>query len=503
VTTPSFELTNISQRFADVQVLHSVSLSLQAGKICALVGENGAGKSTLVNIACGLVRPTEGGVWVQAREVTGWTAAEAVRNGVGVVHQHWVLVDTLTVAENVVLGREPRRGPFGIFFDRARAERNVAALAKKYGFTVDSQAIVAELSVGERQRVELLRVLDTGAKVLLFDEPTAVLSPLEIESLLSLLRSLAASGAAILLISHKLAEVFAVADDIVVLRRGKVVLHAGTSTLTPDQVAQAMVGGELDVISRTTDISYDKLAPPALMLREAVTDKIRGITLSILPGEILGIAGVEGNGQAELFSAIAGLERLRSGVVMLGDKDVSAWSVADRRRAGLGFVPEDRQGAGLCGELSIAENLALGVTAALSGEAIERTQSQERLARDAIEKFDIRPPNPSQIVHTLSGGNAQKVLIARELGRPDMSVLLLAQPTRGVDLGAAITIRQQILSSKSRAVATLLVSSSLDELRELSDRIVVMRDGALVAEFAAQEATDEALGPWMVGAKQP
>lgn len=498
----TFELTDISRSFAERKVLDSVSLRLHAGKICALVGENGAGKSTLVNVACGLVTPSSGTIRVRSKDVTGWSAGEAVAQGVGVVHQHWVLVETMTVSENVVLGREPRTGPLGLFYDRAEADRRVKALAEKYGFSVNPQAKVADLSVGERQRVELLRVLDTGANVLLFDEPTAVLSPMEVQSLLKLLRSLADAGAAVLLISHKLDEVFAIADDIVVLRRGKVVLHQPCSELKPDEVANAMVGGELASVSAQPQVGLDRSKAAAITVEKLVCKAVKSLSFSIQPGEILGIAGVEGNGQADLLAALAGVENIHSGTVKIGDTVVSTdTSVAQRRLAGLGFVPEDREGAGLCAALSIAENLALGTIEMLGGEALLKQAPLEKYAAQVIEKFDIRPPNPRELVHNLSGGNAQKVLVARELQRPNLVALLLAQPTRGVDIGAALTIHHRVLEAKNNGLAILLVSSSLDELRTLSDRIAVMRDGQFVAEFAVKDASDEKLGPWMVGAE--
>ncbi len=498
MTAELFELSHISRSFSAQSVLNDVSLTLRAGKICALVGENGAGKSTVVNVACGLVSADRGTISVRGKDVTGWSPREAVEQGVGVVHQHWVLVDTMTVSENVVLGREPRTGPLGMFFDRKAAEKRVSALAEKYKFTVNPQAKIEDLSVGERQRVELLRVLDAGANVLLFDEPTAVLSPMEIQSLLKLLRGLADEGAAVLLISHKLEEVFSVADDIVVLRRGRVELARPRSELTPEEVAHAMVGGELPTASHTRN---EGLGAQSLRVDKLCCPGVVDISFAIRAGEILGIAGVEGNGQAALFAALAGLVRVESGEIKLRDRVLTSLTVAQRREAGLGFVPEDRGGAGLCGALSITENLALGNTELLAGEGILNDAELQLHAQKMIERFDIRPPNPKQSVQTLSGGNAQKVLVARELQRANLTVLLLAQPTRGVDLGAAATIRQRVLEAKTAGLATLLVSSSLDELRELSDRVVVMRDGHFVAEFAAVDATDEKLGPLMVGAE--
>jgi ABC-type uncharacterized transport system ATPase subunit len=492
----TLELTGVHKAYGDCVVLAGASLSLASGRIRALVGENGAGKSTLVKIACGMLSPDAGALSFDRADVTGWSARDATARGVGVVHQHFTLVDTMTVAENVVLGREPRTGPLGLFVDRARARERVRALGEKYGLTVDPDRRAGELSVGERQRVELLRVLDGGAKCVLLDEPTAVLSPGEIQALLEVLRALARGGTAVLFISHKLDEVFAVADDVTVLRRGRVELDAPREGLSQDAVARAVVGGEV--------IALRAERPPVerevLLRAEGLAcEGVRGVSLEVHRGEVLGIAGVEGNGQRALLEALAGTVKLSAGRVAIEGRDVTRERALDRRRAGLGFVPEDRESNGLCRTLSIAENLALGDPTYAEGEGALPTSALRENARSVIARYDVRPADPDALVASLSGGNAQKVLVARELERP-LRALLLAQPTRGVDLGAATAIRQHVLDARAKGLAVLLVSSELDELRALSDRVAVMYRGEIVTEMPAEQATDEALGPWMIGA---
>ncbi|MBL8679640.1 MAG: ABC transporter ATP-binding protein [Myxococcales bacterium] len=491
-------LDRVHKRYGEAKVLDDVTLALVPGRIRALVGENGAGKSTLVKVACGLIAPDQGEVRYDRTTVTGWSASEATQRGVGVVHQHFTLVDTLSVADNVVLGREPRRGPLGLFVDRAAARARVAKLGKEFGLEIDPDRAAGDLAVGERQRVELLRVLDGGARCVLLDEPTAVLSPQEIRSLLDVLRSLARDGAALMFISHKLEEVFAIADDITVLRRGRIVLDAPTKELDRDAVARAVVGGDVPTVSATRTSERDETV--ALALTDVVCEGLRSVSLELRRGEVLGIAGVEGNGQRALFEAIAGTRPVASGRIALAGSDATRRSTLERRRAGLGYVPEDREQTGLCAALSIAENLALGATDVAEGDAVLSDEALRAKALAVIERYDVRPQDPAALVLTLSGGNAQKILVARELER-SLSVLLLAQPTRGVDLGAAAAIRRRVLEARDKGLAVLLVSSELDELRTLSDRVAVMFNGRIVATMPVERATDEALGPLMIGAE--
>jgi ABC-type uncharacterized transport system ATPase subunit len=490
------ELSGIEKRYGGRAALAGVSLALTPGRVRALVGENGAGKSTLVKIACGMTAADAGRIAIDGEPITGWSAARSVRAGVGVVHQHFTLVDTMTVAENVVLGREPRTGPLGLWLDRAAARSRVRACSERYGLRVDPDRVAGELTVGERQRVELLRVLDGGAQCVLLDEPTAVLSPGEVEGLLEIVRALARGGASVLFISHKLEEVFSVADDVTVLRRGQVALDAPREGLSRESVARAVVGGELAPLEVRAVTAKDARA---LTVDGLACDGVRGVSLSVRPGEILGIAGVEGNGQRPLLEAIAGLAPARSGTITLGERTITDAAPRTRRELGLGYVPEDRGRDGLCADLSIAENLALGDPALARGEALVSHRALRDRARDVIARYDVRPADPDALVRSLSGGNAQKILVARELERP-LTVLLLAQPTRGVDLGAASAIRQHLLDARARGLAVLLVSSELDELRALCDRVAVIHRGQLVAEMPVSDARDEVLGPLMIGA---
>jgi simple sugar transport system ATP-binding protein len=415
---------------------------------------------------------------------------------VGVVHQHFMLVETMTVAENVALGQEPRRGPFGLLFDRRRARDEVRALGERYGLRVDPDARVEALAVGERQRVELLKVLYRGARYVLLDEPTAVLSPGEIHGLLEVIRGLAAGGAGVVFVSHKLDEVLAVAHEVTVLRRGRVVLAKPRGETDAAELARAVMGGEVpEEPPRRARLEGGRAG---LSLERVRAPGLREVSLTVAAGEVVGVAGVEGNGQRALAHAIAGLLELEGGRVCIGGEDAAGWSIAARRARGLGYVPEDREGTGLLGALSIAENLALGNAEVATGRGWLALGALREQARAVISRYGVRPADPDAPVASLSGGNAQKVLIARELGR-SLRALVVAQPTRGVDLGAAVEVRAAIRRARDEGVAVLLVTSDLDELRALADRVVVMRAGALVGEMSVDEATDARLGPLMVG----
>ncbi len=495
---PTLRALGLSKAYGDCVVLDGVSLTLTPGRVHALVGENGAGKSTLIRCLCGLVAADAGSVLVDDSELPSGDVRAALGAGIGVVHQHFMLAEALTVAENVVLGAEPRRGPFGWLIDRAAMDARVRSLAEARGMPVDPSATVASLGVGERQRVEILKVLHRGATVVLLDEPTAVLSPAEVSGLLGAIRAMAAQGAAVLLVTHKLDEVFAVADEITVLRRGKVALTAEAAATSREAVVAAVVGDAQHTASGKTGALKEGTAGEALAMREVRGGGAGPFTLALRAGEVLGVAGVEGNGQRALLEMLAGLRPCEAGTIALGGEDVTRETVAGRRARGVGFVPEDREGHGLFGELTVAENLALGeVAAATLGGRYDGAAARE-VAREAIARFDVRPTDPDAALSSLSGGNQQKVLMAREL-RTATRLLLVAQPTRGVDLRAAEVIREALRGLRAKGVAVVLVSSELDELRALSDRVMVLRQGEVVGEVAASEATDATLGAWMVG----
>ena len=505
----AIRMAAIDKSFGAIQANRGASLEVQAGEIHALVGENGAGKSTLMRILGGLMKPDAGRVEVNGRDVTGWSTNDAIAAGIGIVHQHFMLVPTLTVAENLVLGCEPKTR--GMALDYRRAADDVRTLSNETGLVIAPERLVSDLSVGEAQRVEILKVLFRGAKILVLDEPTAVLSPPEVRELWSVLRGLRDKGATVVLITHRLDEVVELSDTITVMRAGQTVERIKTSETTPSEIARAMVGRD---VSLSAGKRVQPLARPegpqrdqgleARNIHVASPRGIRvvdGVSFSIKPGEILGIAGVEGNGQTELIEALAGLRPVFSGDILIDGVDVTRRPVAARHDAGLSHIPEDRHRRGLILEYSVADNLILGVQKHFSHRGV---LDQDRVMQNALEDvsaFDIRPPNPLLAARALSGGNQQKVVIAREMGR-NFSVLLASQPTRGVDVGAIEFIHSQLLEARAKGKAILLVSAELNEVLALSDRIAVMYRGKFAVVMPVSEASEEALGEYMIGAKK-
>jgi simple sugar transport system ATP-binding protein len=510
---PAVRMTGIEKAFGAVRANRGASLEVAPREIHALVGENGAGKSTLMHILSGMFAPDAGAVTVEGRDVTGWSTADAIAAGVGMVHQHFMLVARLTVAENIVLGRELRRG---LALDQGAAERAVAELSARSGLRVSAGAKVSELSVGEAQRVEILKALYRGARILILDEPTAVLSPPEVDELWAVLRRLRDEGGTIILITHKLDEVMAISDAVTVMRRGETVARARTRQTSQSEIARLMVGRD---VALTADAAPRRAgaapAPvladtpggsaPALEVRELTipTDRgareaVRDVSFAIAPGEIFGIAGVEGNGQTELVEAVAGLRATSRGRVFVAGRDVTALSVRERGDAGLSHIPEDRHLRGLVLDYTVADNLILGQQHHFAGRAsLDRTRVGAN-AREHIGAFDVRPTDPSLPARALSGGNQQKVVIAREMGR-DFAVLLAAQPTRGVDVGAIEFIHDRLRRARDAGKAVLLVSADLAEVLALSDRIGVMYEGRMVALLPRAAATREVLGCHMTG----
>jgi simple sugar transport system ATP-binding protein len=501
-------LTDIHKSFGPVRANRGASLDVAAGEIHALVGENGAGKSTLMRILSGMFQPDSGRIEVQDRDVTGWRTADAIASGVGMVHQHFMLVPTLTVTENVTLGAEITRGGR---LDRAKAEQEVRALVERTGLVVPTTSRVSELTVGEAQRVEILKALYRGARVLILDEPTAVLSPPEVNELWRVLRRLRDEGGTIVLITHKLDEVIAISDTITVMRQGETVGRLKTAQTSPGEIARMMVGREV-VLPGSQRAGSDKQAAgsgsfPGLEVRDLVvasarrTTAVDGISFTVAAGEILGIAGVEGNGQTELIEAIAGLRAVRGGTILIAGQDVTRKSVRERGGAGLSHIPEDRHERGLVLEYSVAENLILGQQHAFTRHGTLDSTRIASHARDLIATYDVRPNDPSLPARALSGGNQQKIVIAREMGGArDFRVLLAAQPTRGVDVGAIEFIHSQLRAARAAGKAVLLVSADLTEVLALSDRIAVMYGGKVVAVVPGSSASAEQLGPYMTGA---
>ncbi len=511
ITPPAVRMSGIVKRFGAIAANRGADLEVSRGGIHAIVGENGAGKSTLMHVLTGLYEPDAGTVVVEGRDVTGWSTRQAIAAGVGMVHQHFMLVPTLTVAENVVLGREPRRYAA---IDMALAQEEVIALGEQFGLVVDPRRRISELSVGEAQRVEILKTLIRGARILVLDEPTAVLSPPEVGELWRVLRRLRDGGATTILITHKLDEVMDISERITVMRGGETTARLTTAETTPAEIARAMVGRDVVLAHRREagsgkreagETGAAKGAGHALEVQNLVVGSSRnrravdGVTFAIAPGEILGVAGVEGNGQTELIEALAGLREVSSGTVLLGNRDITRAPVRERTDAGLAHIPEDRQRRGLVLDFPVADNLVLGLQHRYTRAAqIDRAAVADQALRQ-VKTFDIRPPDANRPARALSGGNQQKIVIAREMGR-DYSVLLAAQPTRGVDVGAIEFIHGQLQAASGEGKAILLVSAELAEVLALADRIAVMYRGAFVAILPRAEATLERLGALMTGA---
>ncbi len=491
----------LSRRYGATVALDAATFSVRAGTVHALVGENGAGKSTLMKIVAGVIRG-EGVLAIAGEPVplARWDRAAARARGIGIVQQHGASAGTLTVVENAVLGVEPRRAGLLALDDAAAA---IAALGAKLGMPVEPHARVEDLSLGAAQRAEIVAALYHGAKLLVLDEPTAVLAPVEVAGLLARLRELAASGTTIVIVTHKLDEVREVADDVTVLRAGKTVAtfaagqaaassyRAPAAPLDIAAIAHAMVGSDLPTATPVAAPAED--ARPALVVAKLAAGELRGVDLAVRAGEIVGIAGVDGNGQRELALAIAGLLPA-TGSVAIGGRDVSRASPAARLAVGLAHVPEDRLRGGLVLDASIADNLSLG-RADIAGRFRVDRAAVARHARAQIEVLDIRPADPAAIVRGLSGGNQQKVVIGRELSRPDLAAVLAAQPTRGVDLGAVARIHDRLRAAASAGAGVLVISADLDELLALCHRVLVLLRGRIVGEGRDRAA----LGALMTG----
>jgi simple sugar transport system ATP-binding protein len=465
------------------------------------VGENGAGKSTLMKILYGMQRPDEGSISVNGQQVAFHSPSDAIDAGVGMVHQHFMLADNLTVLENVVLGSEPTRG--GVI-DFGEARRRIKTISDTYGLGVQPDELLENLGVGERQRVEILKVLYRGAQILILDEPTAVLVPQEVDELFDNLRELKQEGLTVLFISHKLDEVLQVADEITVIRRGSTVATVDPKDVTARQLAELMVGSELptpetreSTVTDTEVLAVDGMsvqAPDGRLLLEDVSFRIRA-------GEVLGIAGVEGNGQAELVEAIMGMRPLVAGSVRLGEHDVTTWSTRRRREGGMAYIPEDRHRHGLLLEAPVWENRVLGhQTQApnVKGPWIDRGNARDDTTR-IVDEYDVRTPGIDVLASSLSGGNQQKLIVGREMsGEP--KVLIAAHPTRGVDVGAQAAIWDHMRAARRRGLAVLLISADLDELIGLSDSLKVILRGRIVADVDPGTVTPEELGSAMTGA---
>ena len=504
---PAVELVGIVKRFPGVVANRDVNLRVAPGTIHAIVGENGAGKSTLMKILYGMQRPDEGTISVRGEAVSFHSPNDAIEVGIGMVHQHFMLADNLSVLENTILGYEPRR-PFPLRFqvDTAAARARIVELGERYGLPVDPDALVEDLGVGDRQRVEILKVLYRGATTIILDEPTAVLVPQEVDELFHNLGDLKREGITILFISHKLNEVLSVADDITVIRDGTTVATRKPAEVDAKALAELMVGSELPTPetreSTVTDV-VELEVEGLTCLQPSARPKLDDVSLQIRKGEIVGIAGVEGNGQTELIAAIMGLLAPDQGTIRLAGEDITAWPTRRRREAGIGYVPEDRQRHGLLLEAPLWENQILGHQSQApnaKGPWIDREGARAR-TDDIVERFDVKTPTIDIHADALSGGNQQKLIIGRELMAAP-SVLIAGHPTRGVDVGAQAAIWDQLRIARAWGMATLLISADLEELIGLSDRLLVIFEGRIVAELDPATATPEQLGTHMTGSAQ-
>ena len=498
----AIELRGITKRFPGVVANDSVDLIVEEGEIHAICGENGAGKSTLMKVLYGMQQPDEGRMFVGGKEVSFKSPSDAIDIGIGMLHQHFMLADQLTVLENVILGSEPMRSLGRIDFEKAR--EHLATVSQAYGLTVNPNELVETLEVGERQRVEIIKVLYRGAKILILDEPTAVLVPQEVEELFRNLRELKQAGSTILFIDHKLEEILAIADTITVMRQGRTVATVKPADVTAGDLAELMVGSELPSPSTEESTVTDVVAVSVKDLTVVDEDErtvVDDVSFDVHRGEILGIAGIEGNGQAELIDALVGTRTAASGTIELEGKDATTWPVRVRREKGLAYVPQDRQREGLLLQAPLWENVALGHQTQppfARGPWIDREGARERTVQ-VIDEFDVRTPGVDTPAHALSGGNQQKLIVGREMAS-DPDVLIAAHPTRGIDVGAQAEVWRDLRRARAAGMATVLVSADLEELIGLSDNIVVMLRGRIVARLDPEKVTPRDLGSYMTGA---
>jgi simple sugar transport system ATP-binding protein len=501
---PVLELRGITKAFPGVLANDHIDLTLEEGEIHALLGENGAGKTTLMNILYGLYTPDEGEIYVRGRKVEIHDPNDAIAQGIGMVHQHFMLVPVLTVTENVMLGVESIKN--GIFLDRTDAAERIRRISERYGLEVDPDAYVKELPVGVQQRVEIIKLLYREADILILDEPTAVLTPQEVEELFKVVRSLVEQGKSVIFITHKLKEVMAIADRITVLRNGRVVGTARPAQTTEERLAAMMVGRE---VLLQVEKGHGHPAEAVLKVEglEVMDDRgnlaVRGVSFEVRAGEVLGVAGVQGNGQTELVQALTGLRPVLGGRVHILGADLTNAPPRRVLEQGVAHVPEDRQRDGLVLSFPVADNLVLN-TYYLSPFARMGMLDQETIlamAEQRVREFDVRTPSVMTPVSNLSGGNQQKVIVAREFSRP-IRLLIAAQPTRGLDVGSIEYIHRRIVEKRDEGCAVLLVSPELDEVMGLSDRIAVMYEGEIIDILPADRVTKEEIGLLMAGVRR-
>lgn len=498
--TAVVEMLGITKRFPGIVANDRVDLILQKGEIHALLGENGAGKSTLMNILFGLYQPDEGKIRVHGKDVKITDPNMANRLGIGMVHQHFMLVQPFTVTENIILGSEVKKGPI---LDLDSAEKQVTELSKIYGLDVDPKAKIEDISVGMQQRVEILKTLYRGAEILIFDEPTAVLTPQEITELMQIMRNLVNEGKSIIFITHKLKEIMAICDRVTVIRRGKFIGSVNIADTNKNELATMMVGRE---VTFKVDKVVANPGSAVLEIKDIEGTGNRGvkalnqINLQVHAGEIVGVAGVEGNGQTELIEVLTGLRKASSGTVLINGKDITNHTPRQISDSGMGHIPEDRHKRGLILDYSVGENMVLNTyyKQPFSKSGVLRFDKIYEYARKLIGKFDVRTPSEMTPARALSGGNQQKAIIAREVEQ-DPDILIAAQPTRGLDVGAIEFIHKKLIEQRDKGKAVLLFSLELDEIMNLSDRIAVIYEGQIVGVVKPDEVTENDLGLMMAG----
>lgn len=500
------KLEHITREFPGVLANDDVSLEIHRGEVFALVGENGAGKSTLMNIIYGIFPPTDGSVYIRGKKVETFSPKNAIDMGIGMVHQHFMLVPSFTVAQNIVMSREPRRA--GLFFDNRRAEEITRELVREYGLNVDPSAQVQDISVGVQQRVEILKALYRGADILILDEPTAVLTPQETAELFRVIRHIIKEkNMTVILITHKLGEVMAISDRVGIMRQGKLVGLSDTKDITEKEIASMMVGRPVlfDKLEKTGVPGETMISVENLSVRDnRGLVSVRGVSLEARAGEVLGIAAIEGNGQSELLEAITGMRPAIEGRVRIRGTDALGLSPGQIRQLGLAHVPEDRLATGVDPLADVADNLIAGRQRErefnIPGLRLRRS-SIERYVSEVYRKFDIRGAGIHTPVGSMSGGNMQKVVVAREFSH-ETPVLVISNPSRGIDIGAIEFIHTAIIDKRNEGCAILLSSTDLDEIFRLSDRIVTMYEGQITGEFRADEITKEEIGYYMTGSRR-
>ena len=497
--SPIVSLKNIHKSFGDKKVLKGVDFDLHKCEVHALLGENGAGKTTLMNILYGMFPQTEGNIYIKGEEIVNNSPKKAISMGIGMVHQHFMLIEPFTVTENIILGYE---GKNNFFIDRKKARDEVLNLSKEYGLLIDPDSKVADISVGQQQRVEILKALYHGADILIFDEPTAVLTPQEINEFIEIVKKLTELGKSIIIITHKLKEIKAMADTCTVIRRGEYIDKLIVKNVNEAELAEKMVGRDVsfNVKKEKINLGEEIFEIEDLWVKDnRGVDKVKGLNLSIRKGEILGIAGVDGNGQTELIDAISGMRKSQKGKVILKGDDITNKNPRDIIDLGMNQIPEDRQKRGLVLEYPIKDNLILeNIDKDFSKNGILDFKKIEENANNLIDKFDIRPNDINEKAGSLSGGNQQKVIIAREITN-DPELLIAAQPTRGLDVGAIEFIHQYLVELRNQGKAVLLISFQLDEVMDLSDRICVIYDGQIVGELDPKETDEYEVGRLMAG----